>query len=191
MMVRTGLVFVGMLSVVACAAAPPKLPPGQALVSHDTRLAHGDAAAKKAGEGADAADAADMGVLTPSLHVAPEIAQLCGLPSFKAAPHFGFDSTQLAPEDRDILSAVAKCMSDGPLRGRSLALVGRTDPRGETEYNFGLGEARADSVRRYLRDLGIAPERVAPSSSGELDALGTNEPSWSLDRRVDIATASR
>ena len=41
------------------------------------------------------------------------------------------------------------------LRGRTIALTGRADARGEDEYNMGLGGARADSVRRYLKGLGV------------------------------------
>ena len=52
-----------------------------------------------------------------------------------------------------------------------------------------LGESRADSVRRYLHDLGVAHERVTASSRGELDAVGTDEAGYALDRRVDIALA--
>ena len=176
-------IVVGLVGMVACAGAPAKAPPGQALVGATSSRA-------KATDGAGATGAGKDGVLTPGLHVSPEIARLCGLPDIKPAPHFEYDSTALAPEDRDVLAAVAKCMSDGALRGKSVELVGRTDPRGETEYNFGLGEARADSVRRYLHDLGIAPDRLAPSSRGELDANGTSDETWALDRRVDIELAS-
>lgn len=126
------------------------------------------------------------GLETPGLHVSEEIARLCALPEQKGSPHFDFDSTQLAPADRDILALIARCMTDGALRGRAISLVGRTDPRGELEYNMGLGEARADSVRRYMHDLGISSDRVGSSSRGELDAEGKDEDGWTLDRRVDI-----
>jgi peptidoglycan-associated lipoprotein len=131
------------------------------------------------------------GIETPGLHVSQEIARLCALPETKGVvPHFDFDSTQLAPTDRDVLALIARCMTDGALRGRAIALVGRTDPRGETEYNMGLGEARSDSVRRYMHDLGISTDRVGSSSRGELDAEGADEEGWALDRRVDITLVS-
>lgn len=37
-------------------------------------------------------------------------------------------------------------MTTGSLKGRSLRLVGRADPRGEVEYNFVLGESHAGNI---------------------------------------------
>jgi peptidoglycan-associated lipoprotein len=104
---------------------------------------------------------------------------------------FDFDSTAIAEQDRSLLTEVARCFSEGPLRGQGLALTGRADPRGEDEYNMALGESRADSVRRYLRDLGVSPQKVQATSRGEIDATGQDEAGWALDRRVDIELASR
>jgi peptidoglycan-associated lipoprotein len=104
---------------------------------------------------------------------------------------FDFDSATLAEQDRIVLAEVAKCFSDGPMRGRGVSLIGRTDPRGEDEYNMALGESRADTVRRYLRDMGVAPQSVSATSRGEIDAMGQDEDGWAKDRRVDIELASR
>ncbi|WP_394830515.1 OmpA family protein [Pendulispora rubella] len=104
-----------------------------------------------------------------------------------AAPKFDFDDSALPDQDRGVLDQVAKCVTTGPLRGRSLALVGRADPRGEVEYNFVLGEHRADSVANYLGQLGVAKDKLRETSRGKLDAIGTDDESWARDRRVDIA----
>lgn len=103
------------------------------------------------------------------------------------APKFDFDQSALPNQDKDVLDQVAKCVTTGPLRGRGLQLVGRADPRGEVEYNFALGEHRADSVGSYLSQLGVAKEKIARTSRGKLDATGIDEASWARDRRVDIA----
>lgn len=130
------------------------------------------------------------GTETPSLRVSDEIVRACNLPKKEYAPSFDFDSTSIGPEDRELLGALAKCLSEGPLRGRKVALVGRADPRGEDEYNMVLGGARADSVRRYLREMGVEDNRVGATSRGELDASGTDEAGWARDRRVDIELAN-
>jgi peptidoglycan-associated lipoprotein len=125
----------------------------------------------------------------PGLNVSDEIAEACAI-HFDAvdnAPKFDFDKSDLRPDERALLDQVAKCATTGPLKGRALVLVGRADSRGEVEYNFVLGESRADSVRSYLTELGVAPARLDATSRGELDATGTDEASWQLDRRVDIA----
>ena len=105
------------------------------------------------------------------------------------APKFDFDDAELLPEDRDVLEQVAKCVTTGPLKGRKLALVGRADPRGDTEYNMVLGSHRAHAVNAYLSGLGVDQKRLRDTSRGELDATGTDEGGFRLDRRVDIRLA--
>ncbi len=103
------------------------------------------------------------------------------------APKFDFDQSSLEPQDRDVLDQIAKCVTIGPLKGRSLKLIGRADPRGEEEYNFALGERRADSVGDYLGGLGVSKAKIVETSRGKLDAQGTDEAGWAHDRRVDIS----
>ena len=133
----------------------------------------------------------EEGIDTNGLHIADAIARACNLPRTESAPQFDFDSAAIAPEDLELLAALARCLSEGPLRDKSVDLIGRADPRGEDEYNMSLGESRADSVKRYLHDLGVHPTRVKATSRGELDAMGTDEPTWAKDRRVDIELATR
>ena len=139
--------------------------------------------------GALAPTSSAPGLETPSLHVSDELARLCNLPKQELAPAFQFDSDAIGEQDRIVLSALAHCLSEGALKGRGLSLTGRADPRGEPEYNMSLGESRADSVRRYLHDLGVHAEKLRATSRGELDATGTDESSWAHDRRVDIELA--
>ncbi len=124
--------------------------------------------------------------VSPNLAVSSEIARACHLQAQRATPEFGYDSTSIVDEDKELLGMLAKCMAEGALRGKNVELTGRTDPRGEAEYNMSLGESRADSVRRYLHDLGVAAVRLRATSRGELDANGSDESTWAHDRRVDI-----
>jgi peptidoglycan-associated lipoprotein len=137
------------------------------------------------------APVADDGMQTGGLHISEAIVRACNLHQAPPPPMFAFDSAALAEQDRSVLAEVAKCFSEGPLRGHSVALIGRADPRGEDEYNMTLGESRADSVRRYLHDMGVAPQRVRATSRGDIDAIGLDEDGWAKDRRVDIELASR
>jgi peptidoglycan-associated lipoprotein len=117
-----------------------------------------------------------------------ELARLCNVTfdNIDRAPKFDFDEAALMPQDRDVLEQVAKCVTTGPLRGRRLALVGRADPRGETEYNMVLGDHRADAVHVYLARLGVATNAMSKTSRGELDAEGRDDDTWQRDRRVDV-----
>jgi peptidoglycan-associated lipoprotein len=114
------------------------------------------------------------------------IRDLCKIDDSDRSPKFDFDSTQLSSADRDILQQVAKCMTDGALKGKNIELIGRADPRGEQEYNMTLGSSRATSAHKYLTGLGIAEGRMSETSRGALDATGHDEEGWSKDRRVDI-----
>ncbi len=129
-------------------------------------------------------------VWTPNLTVSDAIAKACGITprgdGKQMQASFDFDSTALQEEDRQLLAQVAKCLTDGALRGKNVSLVGRADARGESEYNMTLGESRAFSVHRYMIDLGVGKERMKATSRGEMDATGTDEEGWRKDRRVDI-----
>lgn len=120
--------------------------------------------------------------------VSGDIAKACKIDfgSVDRAPKFDFDESALEPSDQSVLRQVATCVTTGPLKGRSLELVGRADPRGEVEYNFALGEHRADTVERYLTSLGVDKGKLAETSRGKLDATGHDTSSWQRDRRVDV-----
>ena len=125
---------------------------------------------------------------SPNLGVSQSLAEKCKLSfdSTAAAPKFGYDDNDLEPQDRDVLDRVATCLTTGPLRGKQVSLVGRTDPRGTEEYNLGLGSRRANSVSTYLQHLGVASKQLAVTTRGETQATGTDENGWRVDRRVDL-----
>lgn len=126
--------------------------------------------------------------VSPTIALSGDIVKLCDIkPSETANPNFDYDKDELAPEDRAVLDQLAQCMTTGSLKGRSVSLVGRADPRGTEEYNLGLGSRRARSVGTYLTRLGVAEPQLAVNTRGALDATGTDEAGWSKDRRVDIA----
>jgi peptidoglycan-associated lipoprotein len=135
-------------------------------------------------------------VYTPALSVSDLVAEACGIKRERqenaaavgaaATTSFDYDSAALGESDRQLLSEVAKCLTEGALKGRSVTLIGRADARGEPEYNMTLGESRASTVHRYLVDLGVGKGRMRPTSRGEIDATGTSEEGWAHDRRVDI-----
>jgi peptidoglycan-associated lipoprotein len=112
------------------------------------------------------------------------ILKACGIEAPKA--HFAFDSANVQNQDTGTLEKVARCFTSGPLKGRTLKVIGHADPRGETEYNFVLGNSRADAVGGFLRSKGMDNAKIATSSRGELDASGADESGWARDRRVDL-----
>ncbi len=119
-----------------------------------------------------------------AVHISPEILKACGISESDA--YFAFDSTNLRDDDVRVLTTIAKCFTTGPLKGRSMNLVGHADPRGSSEYNDTLGQSRADSVASYLVGKGMDKSKTASTTRGEMDATGTDDPGWAKDRRVDI-----
>jgi peptidoglycan-associated lipoprotein len=118
-----------------------------------------------------------------SVHIDDKIVKACGnLPT----PHFPFDSTNLQPPAREALNALADCFTRGALKGKGLRLVGHADPRGDIDYNLGLGHRRAGSVAEFLTKQGLEKERVDTSSKGEFEAEGVDEQGWARDRKVEV-----
>lgn len=132
---------------------------------------------------------ASPGKTNSNIYLSDALRKACGIAtieSVKEAPKFDFDKDAILTEDRDVLAQVAQCLTTGPLKGRSVKLVGRADSRGTTEYNMALGERRANSVMKYLTGLGVGAAQLTETSRGALDAKGHDEAAWRDDRRVDI-----
>jgi peptidoglycan-associated lipoprotein len=133
---------------------------------------------------------ADLPV-SPSLAVSPDIAAACGIKAPASPnPKFDYNKDELAEEDRAVLGALATCMMEGALKGKTVALIGRADPRGTDEYNLSLGSRRSHSVGQYLARLGVTQAQLAVTTRGAIDATGTDEAGWKQDRRVDIQIAT-
>lgn len=129
--------------------------------------------------------------VSPGLAVSADIASACGIKSPATPnPKFDYDKDDLTADDRGVLDALAACLTNGALKGKNVALIGRADPRGTEEYNLGLGSRRASTVSVYLVRLGVAQAQLGVTTRGAIDASGTDEASWKLDRRVDVQLAT-
>lgn len=133
---------------------------------------------------AQPAPAAASSSSASTVSISDEIRTRCGIADEDA--YFAFDSAHLTSNDHTPLDLVVKCFTSGPLKGRSLKLVGRADPRGGTDYNIALGQSRADAVGQYLAMRGLGKAKAQSTSRGAMDATGTDEASWQKDRRVDL-----
>ena len=96
---------------------------------------------------------------------------------------FGFDKYSLTAEARATLEKQAAWLNKYP--AVTVSLEGHADERGTREYNLGLGERRANSVKDYVVALGINPNRLKTISYGKERpvALGSNEAAWAQNRR--------
>ncbi len=122
-----------------------------------------------------------------TIQISADFRRECQLPNApQEAPHFDYADATLHARGANILDDVAKCLSTGPLQGRTMTIIGRTDPRGSAEYNKQLSANRAEAARNYLVQRGVAQNNVRIVARGEQGAMGKNEETWALDRRVDF-----
>jgi peptidoglycan-associated lipoprotein len=136
------------------------------------------AGAQSAGAGsASAAGGAEEGAAAPG--------PLAGILA-KRIIYFDFDSSEIKGEGPAVVAAHARYLAGNPtVRVR---LEGHTDERGSREYNIGLGERRAQAVRRALLLQGATETQLSTVSYGaeRPAAAGSNEAAWSQNRRVEI-----
>jgi peptidoglycan-associated lipoprotein len=133
--------------------------------------------------GADAASAAGASVASGT---GPGVAGPSGEQLQKRTIYFDFDSSEIKPEFTDLLGAHAHYLaSNASIRVR---LEGNTDERGSREYNIGLGERRAQAVRRALMLQGVSESQITTVSYGEERpaVTGHTEEAWSRNRRVEL-----
>ena len=100
--------------------------------------------------------------------------------------YFEFDSAKLTDESLQILEAHGNFIAgNGEV---SVRLEGHADERGSREYNIGLGDRRAQSVRRVLLFQGASTDQVETVSYGEEKPAmsGHDEEAWSRNRRVEL-----
>jgi peptidoglycan-associated lipoprotein len=100
--------------------------------------------------------------------------------------YFDFDKSEIKPEFAPLITTYAHNLTAHP--SLKVKLEGNTDERGTREYNIGLGERRAQAVRRALLLQGVAESQVTTVSFGaeRPAAEGDDESAWSLNRRVEL-----
>jgi len=104
----------------------------------------------------------------------------------KRIVYFDFDSSEIRGEGTNIVAAHAKHIASNP--NVRVRLEGHTDERGSREYNIGLGERRAQAVKRALLLQGASEKQLSTVSYGEERpaAAGSDEAAWAQNRRVEI-----
>ncbi|HYG86529.1 MAG TPA: peptidoglycan-associated lipoprotein Pal [Azospirillum sp.] len=96
---------------------------------------------------------------------------------------FGTDKFDLTPEARATLDHQAQWMQQ--YKQVTVTIEGHADERGTREYNLGLGEKRANTVKNYLVASGVNASRIKILSYGKERpaVVGANEAAWAQNRR--------
>lgn len=104
----------------------------------------------------------------------------------KRSVYFPFDVSAVQEDDKPIVLAHAKYLSEHP--DRKVRVEGNCDERGSKEYNLALGQRRADSVKKMMVLAGAKSSQIETISYGEEKPRCTehNEACWKQNRRSDI-----
>ena len=114
------------------------------------------------------------------------------IPVMRRAPitfedvHFDFDKSTLRPDAIAILDTAVMTLQANPML--TITIEGHTDSVGTAEYNLSLGERRANAVRDYLLNRGIAAGRMRTVSYGEERPIADNntDQGRAMNRRAHI-----
>jgi len=163
------LVVAASLSLGGCASQRPKPAPPEAANAEGGGAQGAGAVSPRAMGGADEEAAGPQAGLLANRIV-----------------YFDFDSAEIKGAGIDTVAAHAKFLAANS--ATRVRLEGHTDERGSREYNIGLGERRAQSVRRALLLQGVSDAQVSTVSYGEERpaAPGHDEAAWAKNRRVEI-----
>jgi peptidoglycan-associated lipoprotein len=172
------VVAVAVLSLGLAACQKPTKPDTTTAPPADT------GAASSAGLGGEAAAGAGSSTTT----LTPQQQALAAIQR-KNIVFFAFDSAEIAPDYLPVVTAHAQYLVKYP--SARVRLEGHTDERGSREYNIGLGERRAQTVRRALLAQGVAESQITTVSYGEERPAveGSDEAAFAQNRRVELVHA--
>lgn len=114
-------------------------------------------------------------------------ARLAALTASLADIYFDYNRSAIQKEGRAKLEANARrLMAEQDWK---LLITGHCDQRGSQSYNLVLGERRAQSVKRYLSDLGVPSSQIQIVSYGKEKPFCTepDEGCWQKNRRAHFA----
>ena len=102
------------------------------------------------------------------------------------AVYFAYDDYTLNSDSQGKLNQLADSLKANA--GAVVQIEGHCDERGSIEYNLALGQRRAESVKKYLIQMGVDGARLSTISYGEERpaAQGHNEAAWSKNRRAEF-----
>jgi peptidoglycan-associated lipoprotein len=104
--------------------------------------------------------------------------------------YFDFDRSAVPAGERPKVEAAVKWLKENA--DKRMLLEGHCDWRGTAEYNLGLGDRRANAVKKFLESLGVDPKRLEILSKGSTDAKQTGgDAEWKKDRRVDFVVLKK
>ena len=109
-------------------------------------------------------------------------------PKIAALIHFDPNSARIRDDAFKLLNEYAKALKSQALAGAVLVIAGHTDAVGSDQRNLQLSRQRAQAVRAYLVERGVAPDRLIAKGYGEAYPVASNdtEADRELNRRSEF-----
>jgi len=106
--------------------------------------------------------------------------------TFDSGLLFGINKSNLNPAAKENLDSLAKTLNK--YEDTNIVIDGHTDNTGSEKHNMSLSKARAATVEKYLRDLGVSNSRITTNGFGETLPEVTNDTpeGRTQNRRVEI-----
>jgi peptidoglycan-associated lipoprotein len=180
-MYKSLIVLIAILATAASAGCSSKKPRPQPLNTSATSGQSGDASSTS-GVGNSSAFGADGAAGSDTDSAGPSGEQLKN-----RTIYFEFDSSDIKSDYNEMITAHGRYLAANP--SKHVRIEGNTDERGSREYNIGLGERRAQAVRRALMLQGATEAQITTVSYGEERpaVTGHSEDAWARNRRANIA----
>jgi peptidoglycan-associated lipoprotein len=105
--------------------------------------------------------------------------------------YFDYDKSDIRDDARPTLATAATFLkANGFIK---FSIGGHCDERGSEEYNLGLGDRRANSVKNYLVSLGISADRMTAISYGKEQPVchDSTEECWQKNRRAHFTLTNQ
>ena len=123
-----------------------------------------------------------------SLGEREEIAELAASkPKIDLEIRFDYNSADISKDSVSSVQELGKALSAPSLKGSTFVVAGHTDAVGGEEYNQGLSERRADTIKRYLTEkYGINGTDLVTVGYGKTKPKDANAPTDPANRRVQV-----
>ena len=123
-----------------------------------------------------------------SLGEREEVAQLAATkPKIDLEIRFDYNSADIAKTSVQAVQELGKALSDPSLKGSTFVVAGHTDAQGTEQYNQGLSERRADTIKKYLTEkYGINGSDLVTVGYGESKPKDAAAPMDPTNRRVQV-----
>jgi outer membrane protein OmpA-like peptidoglycan-associated protein len=117
-----------------------------------------------------------------------EIAEIASTkPNIDLDIQFDYNSAEISKTSMTSVKELGKALSNPDLKGSTFVVAGHTDAVGGEEYNQGLSERRAESIKRYLTEkYGIAGADLVTVGYGKTKPKDANAPMDPINRRVQV-----